>query len=154
MARTPMLTDEHRRLHAFVGEWRGEEVLADSRWMRAGRAVGVVSAAADLGGFYVAQTYRQEREGVLSFEARGLFGYDADDRHCKLYWFDSLGFVPPAPASGVWKGDTLTLVRASFHGAARHMYQFQSADRYSVRIDYAWEGETWEEVLTGNYQRA
>jgi hypothetical protein len=154
MPSQPILTAEHERLWAFVGDWRGEESLAQSRWMKAGRAEGFVSAKTDLAGFYVSQSYRQERDGATSFEARGIFGFDTDDQHYKLYWFDSLGFVPPAPASGLWRGDTLTLVRASFRGAARHKYTFHSPDAYTIRIDYAWEGETWEEVLTGSYQRS
>jgi hypothetical protein len=153
MPNQPIITAAHEKLWAFVGDWRAEEILAQSRWMKAGRAAGFVSARTEFGGFYVDQTYRQEQDGAVVFQGRGVFGFDTGDQHYKLYWFDTLGFVPPAPASGVWRGDTLTLVRASFRGAARHTYTFHSPDAYTIRIDYAWEGETWEEVLTATYRR-
>src|SRR5579884_3197235 len=105
MTGNPPLTPEHLKLQAFLGDWVGEEKIAASRWNKPGMARGVASAAPVFGGLYVMQTYRQERDGTVSFEGRGLFGYDTGDRLYKLYWFDSLGFVPPSPASGAWKGD-------------------------------------------------
>jgi hypothetical protein len=153
MSDSRLITPEHRKLQAFLGDWVGEERIAPSRWSKPGTAKGFASAVPEFGGLYVMQTYRQEREGAVSFEGRGLFGYDTGDRLYKLYWFDSLGFVPPSPASGAWKGDTLSLIRASARGAARHVYRFLSETAYTMRIEYAWEGDTWTEVLTGTYTR-
>jgi Protein of unknown function (DUF1579) len=148
------ITPGHEKLLAFVGDWTGEETVVESRWQRGGQARALVTTRAILGGFYVEQSYVQVREGRTSFEGRGVFGYDTDDRLYKLYWFDSLGFQPPIPASGAWVGDMLSLVRPSLRGAARHTFTFDGPDRYTLRIDFSWEGgENWTEVLTGVFTR-
>ena len=35
----PVPTDEHLRLAAFAGEWRGEETVFASRWVEGGEAL-------------------------------------------------------------------------------------------------------------------
>ena len=103
---------------------------------------------------YFVQEYRQVRDNGVSFKARGMFGYDTADQLYKLYWFDSLGYQPPAPASGLWVGDTLSLTRASMRGAARHIYSFDGDNAFRLVIDYSPDrGENWHNVLTGDYRR-
>ena len=144
----------HARLAAFVGDWRGPESLRETRWQKPGEAEGIYVARPDLGGQYVLQDYTQLRGGAVAFEGRGVFAYDQAEKLHKLYWFDSLGFAPPSPASGRWEGDALTLRRPSKRGIARHVYEFDGADRYVLRIGFSADGGgSWSEVLTGNYAR-
>ena len=119
----PVPSDEHRRLHAFAGEWSGEETVFPSRWVAGGQATARVVARLDLNGFYLIQDTKQFRDGKESFATHGVFTYDREDRLYKLFWHDSLGYFAPSPASGGWKANALTLVRGSLRGNARHVYE-------------------------------
>jgi Protein of unknown function (DUF1579) len=149
----PMPLEEHRRLAAFAGEWDGEETVHPSRWDKGGPASSRVIARIDLNGFYLIQDARQTREGKESFATHGVFTYDREDRLYKLYWHDSLGYFAPSPASGGWKQKTLTLVRGSLRGNARHVYEIVDADTYTMRIQFSPDSEGWLDVLSGVYRR-
>ena len=151
-APTPLA--EHRRLAAFAGEWNGEETVFPSRWVEGGPAVSRVVARMDLNGFYLIQDTRQSRAGKDSFATHAVFTWDREDRLYKLFWHDSLGYFAPAPASGGWKDKTLTLVRGSFRGNARHVYEIVDADTYTMKIQFSPDAEGWLDVLTGTYRRA
>ena len=150
-APTPL--DEHRRLQVFAGEWDGEEMVYPSRWTEGGPARSHVSARIDLNGFYLIQDTRQVRDDKESFATHALFTYDRDDRLYKLFWYDSLGYFPPSPASGSWVGKTLTLVRGSLRGNARHVYEIIDENSYSMKIQFSPDAEGWSDVLTGVYKR-
>jgi hypothetical protein len=144
---------EHARLAAFAGEWNGEEVVFPSRWTEGGPATSRVVARMDLNGFYLIQDSVQMRDGKQAFATHGIFTYDRDDRTYKLFWYDSLGYTPPSPASGGWVGNTLTLVRGSLRGNARHVYEIINEDSYSLKIQFSPDAEGWADVLTGVYRR-
>ena len=144
---------EHARLAAFAGEWNGEEVVFPSRWTEGGTATSHVVARMDLNGFYLIQDSVQMRDGKQSFATHGIFTYDRDDRTYKLFWYDSLGYTPPSPASGGWVGKTLTLVRGSLRGNARHVYEIIDDNSYSLKIQFSPDAEGWADVLTGVYRR-
>ena len=144
---------EHARLAAFAGEWNGEEVVFPSRWTAGGPATSRVVARMDLNGFYLIQDTVQIRDGKQAFATHGIFTYDRDDRTYKLFWYDSLGYTPPSPASGGWVGNTLTLVRGSLRGNARHVYEIINEDSYSLKIQFSPDAEGWADVLTGVYRR-
>ncbi|QOZ06415.1 DUF1579 family protein [Bradyrhizobium sp. CCBAU 51765] len=144
---------EHARLAAFAGEWNGEEVVFPSRWTEGGPATSRVAARMDLNGFYLIQDSAQMRDGKQVFATHGIFTYDRDDRTYKLFWYDSLGYTPPSPASGGWVGKTLTLVRGSLRGNARHVYEIIDDDSYSLKIQFSPDAEGWADVLTGVYRR-
>ncbi|MGY3462724.1 hypothetical protein ACVWW5_008174 [Bradyrhizobium sp. LM3.4] len=93
---------EHARLAAFAGEWNGEEVVFPSRWTEGGSATSHVVAHMDLNGFYLIQDSVQTRDGKQVFATHGIFTFDREDRTYKLFWYDSLGYTPPSPASGGW----------------------------------------------------
>lgn len=141
------------RLSAFAGEWNGEEVVFPSRWTEGGSATSHVVARMDLNGFYLIQDAVQMRDGKQSFATHGIFTWDRDDRTYKLFWYDSLGYTPPAPASGGWAGKTLTLVRGSLRGNARHVYEIIDDNSYSLKIQFSPDAEGWADVLTGVYRR-
>jgi hypothetical protein len=144
---------EHARLAAFAGEWNGEEVVFPSRWTEGGPATSRTVARMDLNGFYLIQDAVQIRDGKQSFATHGIFTWDRDDRTYKLFWYDSLGYTPPSPASGGWVGKTLTLVRGSLRGNARHVYEIIDDDSYSLKIQFSPDAEGWADVLTGVYRR-
>jgi hypothetical protein len=144
---------EHARLAAFAGEWNGEEVVFPSRWTEGGTATSRVVARMDLNGFYLIQDSVQTRDGKQSFATHGIFTFDREDRTYKLFWYDSLGYTPPSPASGGWVGKTLTLVRGSLRGNARHVYEIIDDDSYSLKIQFSPDAEGWADVLTGVYRR-
>ncbi|MGX4768548.1 DUF1579 family protein [Bradyrhizobium guangdongense] len=144
---------EHARLAAFAGEWNGEETVFPSRWTEGGPATSHVVARMDLNGFYLIQDTVQVREGKQSFATHGIFTFDRDDRTYKLFWYDSLGYTPPSPASGGWVGNTLTLVRGSLRGNARHVYEIIDDVSYSLKIQFSPDAEGWADVLTGVYRR-
>jgi uncharacterized protein DUF1579 len=144
---------EHARLAAFAGEWDGEEMVFPSRWTAGGPATSRVVARMDLNGFYLIQDGVQMRDGNQVFATHGLFTYDRDDRTYKLFWYDSLGYTPPSPASGGWVGNTLTLVRGSLRGNARHVYEIIDDNSYSLKIQFSPDAEGWADVLTGVYRR-
>ena len=144
---------EHTRLAAFAGEWNGEEMVFPSRWTTGGPATSHVVARMDLNGFYLIQDSVQMRDGKQVFATHGLFTYDRDDRTYKLFWYDSLGYTPPSPASGGWVGNTLTLVRGSLRGNARHVYEIIDENSYSLKIQFSPDAEGWADVLTGVYRR-
>ena len=144
---------EHARLAAFAGEWDGEEVVFPSRWTAGGPATSRTVARMDLNGFYLIQDGVQMRDGKQVFATHGIFTFDRDDRTYKLFWYDSLGYTPPSPASGGWVGKTLTLVRGSLRGNARHVYEIIDDDSYSLKIQFSPDAEGWADVLTGVYRR-
>lgn len=144
---------EHARLAAFAGEWDGEEVVFPSRWTAGGPASSRTVARMDLNGFYLIQDAVQIRDGKQSFATYGIFTWDRDDRTYKLFWYDSLGYTPPSPASGGWVGKTLTLVRGSLRGNARHVYEIIDDNSYSLKIQFSPDAEGWADVLTGVYRR-
>lgn len=144
---------EHARLAAFAGEWDGEETVFPSRWTAGGPATSRTVARMDLNGFYLIQDSVQMRDGRQVFATHGIFTYDRDDRTYKLFWYDSLGYTPPSPASGGWVGKTLTLVRGSLRGNARHVYEIIDDKSYSLKIQFSPDAEGWADVLTGVYRR-
>ena len=154
VAAAPQLSPAHQRLQALVGTWRGEERVGASQWTEAGEAISEVFAEAELGGLFVSQYYRQVRDAKVSFEAHNVFGVDQSDGTTKLWQFDSMGFVPTAPASGSWDGDTLTLERSSPRGAARTRYTFESPDRYRMTLQFRPAGrDAWQDMVEGTYRR-
>ncbi len=149
----PSPLEEHRKLAAFAGEWAGEEMVYPSRWTAGGPATSRVVARVALNGFYLIQDTVQTRDGIETFATHGVFTFDRDDRTYKLFWHDSLGYYSPAPASGAWVGNKLTLVRGSLRGNARHVYEVVDNDNYTMKIQFSPDAEGWTDVLTGVYRR-
>ncbi|MGN8020785.1 DUF1579 family protein [Phyllobacterium sp. 22229] len=148
------LRPEHQRLQALLGSFEGDEQVSATPWTSAGAAKGYLSAESDLGGLFLNQTYRQVRDGQTTFEARNIFGFDVKDGTYKLYQFDTVGFVPPAPATGTWAGDELVLEKSSPRGKARSRYQFEDQDRFRLRVEFAPAGsDIWQDVVSGVYRR-
>ncbi|MER8464234.1 DUF1579 family protein [Mesorhizobium sp. M1409] len=148
------LSADHQRLQALVGAWRGEEEVAATQWTDAGTATSEVLAEAQFGGLFVVQRYRQRRDGTVSFGAHSVFGFDQQNSIATMHQFDSMGFVPAAPAMGTWNGNELTLERSSPRGAARVTYIFDGADAYRMRLQFKPAGrDAWQDMVSGVYRR-
>ena len=148
------LSSGHQRLQALVGAWRGEEEVAETQWADGGAATSEVLGEAQFGGLFVVQRYRQRRDGTVSFGAHSVFGFDQQNSVVTMHQFDSAGFVPASPASGVWDGDELTLDRSSPRGSARVAYTFDGADSYRMRLRFKPAGsDAWQDMVSGVYSR-
>jgi hypothetical protein len=132
----PKPNQEHQRLQALCGEWIGEETLSPSPWGPGGRAVARGAPRRELDGFLVVQ------------------GYDTEAREYCRWWFDSIGFVPDAPARGSWEGDTLTFRYSSPRAQARYTYRFESDRLHHLRLENSFDaGQTWATFLEAVYRR-
>lgn len=150
----PKATEQHRRLHALVGEWIGEETLSPSPWGPGGPAVGKTTCRLDLDGFYVIQDYVEEKDGKVVFRGHGIFGYDAQSSEYCWYWIDSMGFVPAAPSRGRWDGDTLTFHSASPQGQGRYTYRFAADGSYHFKIENSFDGgKSFVQLMEGTYRK-
>lgn len=148
------LSAAHQRLQALVGAWRGEEEVAATQWTDAGTATSEVLAEAEFGGLFVVQRYRQRRDGTISFGAHNVFGFDQQNGLATMHQFDSMGFVPMSPATGMWNGSELTLERSSPRGAARVSYGFEGADTYRMKLEFRPAGsDAWQDMVSGFYRR-
>lgn len=148
------LSPDHQRLQALVGAWRGEEEVADTQWADGGTATSEVLAEAQFGGLFVVRRYRQRRDGTISFGAHSVFGFDQLNSLVTMHQFDSMGFVPVAPAMGNWNGNELNLERSSLRGSARVTYIFDDADIYRMRLHFKPAGsDAWQDMVSGVYKR-
>ena len=148
------LSDGHQRLQALVGAWRGEEEVAATQWTDAGTATAEVLAEAQFGGLFVVQRYRQRRAGTVSFGSQNVFGFDQQNGVVTMHQFDSMGFVPAAPATGAWNDSELVLERSSPRGAARVTYFFEGADTYRMKLQFKPAGsDAWQDMVSGLYRR-
>ncbi|MFD1982163.1 DUF1579 family protein [Mesorhizobium newzealandense] len=148
------LSADHQRLQALVGTWRGEEQVAATQWTDAGTATAEAVAVAEFGGLFVVQRYRQRRDGTVSFGAHSVFGFDQQTSAVTMHQFDSMGFVPTAPATGSWNGRDLVLVRSSPRGSGRVTYTIDTDINYRMRLEFQPAGsDIWQDMVSGVYCR-
>ena len=148
------LSAGHQRLQALVGAWRGEEEVAETQWADGGTATSEVLAEAEFGGLFVVQRYRQRRDGTVSFGSHSVFGFDQQNSLVTMHQFDSMGFVPASPATGLWNGSELMLERSSPRGAARVTYGFDGTDAYRMKLEFRLAGsDAWQDMVSGLYRR-
>ena len=150
----PSLTDHHRQLHRLAGRWAGEETVAATPWLAAGIAQAQVQAHVGPGGFFLIQDYQQRRGGDAHFSAHAIFSWNAEADCVAMFWFDSIGHVPETPATGEWHGDSLTLIRSSRRGVARHRFDLIDADEYRTHLEFkAAEADAWLPVSSAVMRR-
>ena len=93
----PKPTGHHAKLQAMVGEWVGEETMHPSPWSpQAGNATSRTTARLEMDGFFVVSDYVQERDGQVTYRGHGVMGWDSNQKHYTMYWFDSIGCDPGA----------------------------------------------------------
>ena len=152
----PQVQDQHRKLQALVGKWVGEEKLHPSPWdPKGGPAVAKVESRLSVGGFFLITDYTQERDGKVSYEGHGVYGWDGREHCYTMHWFDSMGggSCSALPAKGTWEGNTLTFQQQSEMGHGRYIYVFEGDGRYSFRIEQSQDGKQWMTFMDSRYTR-
>lgn len=143
------------RLHAFLGEWVGDEVLHPSPWnaTRAQASARVTGALAVDGRVVVRDEARTST--ARSERVHAVLGYDP---HVGRYVLDRFADVDATstaaePARGGWDGETLTFVYDTSVGPLRLQYTVVSPDHHTGTLSY-WETERgWQTALAGDYHR-
>ena len=146
-------TESHRRLERLAGDWRGEEthhpfpgfpetVFAGAR----------VRARFALNGLFLLRDYETRRDGELLYQGHGLYGWDARRQRYTIYWFDTAGTDPVAPALGEWSDETLVFEYHRGEQPMRLVYRFLDEDRYTFAVE-ADAPDGWKPILSGQYQR-
>jgi len=138
----------------LIGQWRGEEQIATTRWGQGGAASATVDARLELGGKALLLDYRETRDGQPALQAHAVLVAEPEHDQFGMYWFDSYGFMPAAVAPGHWDGRRLVFLRSSPRGQTRHIYVPQGEGEYSLALESSFDGGVhWEPVLTGSYRR-
>ncbi len=149
------MSDLKGLLELFAGDWTGEEDIAPSKWGAGGRANARIAARLDFDGCVLIQDYSAQRDGKLWFKAHAVIALDHPSSSLSLHWFDSMGFIPAAPAPGQWDGEALHFVRTSPRGQTRHTYIVTGTDAYELVLESSFDaGKSWVPVMTGRYSRA
>jgi hypothetical protein len=155
----PKPTEQHKKLYRFSGNWVGDEKLNPSPWGPGGTRTGRLTGRLDIEGFFVIQDYIQENEGRACYHGHGIFSWDETQKCYAWYWFDSMGFVPPAPSRGKWEGDTLMFEHepggADGERRGRYTYRWSGDDAYYFKIENSTDGgQTWMTFMEADYRRA
>lgn len=138
----------------LVGRWTGEEQIATTRWGPGGPATAEVAARLEFGGKGVVIDYRETRDGKPALQAHAVITAGPEHDQFHLFWFDSYGFVPSAPAPGHWDGQRLTFLRSSPRGQTRHVYAPRADGSYTLSLESSFDGGVqWEAVMSGRYRR-
>lgn len=148
----PEFNDAHQRLAKLAGSWSGVETFPakDGEEARS-----TITAAMELGGFFLILDYTQTRDGRESFRGHGVCGWDPAKGRYLLHWFDTTDFLPAAPALGDWEGgEQLTFHAKSPDGRhRRYVCHFSEAAQCSFRIDETSDGVSWKSLLTAELRR-
>ena len=151
----PKPSEQHQRLQRLVGTWSGEETMKPSPWdPRGGTAAAKIVSRTALDGMHVVTDYEQKRDGTVTFEGHGVFGYDAPRETYTMYWFDSMGFDPGGPARGRWENDTLSFEHETTMGRSRYIHKLLEEDRYEFRIEMSQDGEHFQTWMSATYHRS
>jgi hypothetical protein len=153
MSWNPEPGSHHARLQALVGTWEGAELLRPSPWGPGGPAVGRFVNRVAIDGFFVISDYEEVKDGEVTFRGHGVYGWDELDKCYLLYWFDTMGMAPPAPARGQWQGDTLTLVLSQPGAQVRYTHVFDREGEYRFRLESKRDGDDWKTLMEADYRR-
>ena len=129
--------------------------MSPSPWdPKGGTATSRTSTRLELGGFFLLTDYVQERDGRVSYRGHGVVGWDAGQERFTLYWFNSMGIDPGAPALGTWEGNVLRFQHQHDMGHSRYTYTFDGSDSYTFTLEHSPDGQEWMTFLQGTYKRA
>ena len=150
----PQVQDQHRKLKALAGTWAGDEKLHPSPWdPQGGTGLGKTVARVDLDGFFVISDYTQERGGKVTYRGHGVFGWDSTQKCYVMFWFDSMGGEFTTPSRGHWEGNTLRFESKNAMGHGRYIWEFESVDRHTFRMENSQDGKQWATFMEGKYSR-
>lgn len=153
----PKPAAEHSKLHALAGQWKGEETIHPMPWDPAGgKGTSDTTSKMILEGFFLACDYVQRRNGIVTYQGVGLFGYDANKKKYTMYWVDTMGGGAESLSLGDWKEESRSLVFQHKHtmGHSRYTFRFPAERRYEMKIETSQDGKKWATFLEGRYQPA
>ena len=149
----PKPTEHHSKLALLAGHWRGTETMHPSQWdPEGGTATGHNDSRLALSDFALITDYRQERDGVTTFEGHGIMTYDPNKSVYVLHWFDSMG-SPPEVFEGSFDGDVLTLSHGGPGMHARFTYDLSEEGILRSRMDMSPDGEEWATFFECDYEQ-
>lgn len=150
----PKVNEHHKRLHALVGQWKGQEKIFPSPWnAQSSTTTSRSTARMDLGGFFLVMDYVQESNGQESFRGHGVYGWDPRQQKYTMHWFDVMGGDPGAPPLGTFEGNTLCFQHQHHCGHSRYTYIIDGPDAYTFRLENSKDGVNWTPFMEGKYQR-
>ncbi len=149
----PSLTEEHKKLELFVGNWAGEEKISPSPFdPEGGPAIGRAQNRLALGGFAVIQDYEQERTGAVNLRGHGVIVWNDAEKNYEFHWYDSSG-MPPGIFRGQCENNVFKLKNQSPMGFSSCTFDFSDPDTYIFNLDVSQDGENWMTFLQGKYQK-
>lgn len=144
----PKPKDEHRKLQALAGTWKGEETMYPSPWdQKGGNATSKVVSRMDIDGFFLITDYVQERNGQVSYRGHGVYGYSPKENRYTMHWFDSMGDCSSSPAYGTWTGNRLVFEQKTPMGMSRYSYELEGEGRYRFSIENSQDGKNWTKFM-------
>ncbi len=148
----PTLTDGHKNLEKFVGNWAGEEKIYPSPWdAEGGTAIARVQNQLSLHGFAVIQDYEQVRSGEANMRGHGVIVWNQEERNYEFHWFNSMG-TPAAVFRGQFEGGVFTL-NCPKPFPSRTIFDFRDLDTYIFRLDISQDGTEWSPFMEGTYKK-
>lgn len=149
----PTLSEGHKRLELFVGNWAGVEKMYPSPWdPDGGTAVARVQNHMILHGFAVMQDYEQERVGAVNLRGHGVIVWNQETNNYEFHWFSSMG-TPPTLFTGQFEAGVFTLVNKgpAFH--SRAIFDFRDQTQYVFKLDTSENGDEWAPFMHGEYKQ-
>lgn len=144
---------EHEVLARLAGKWQGAEKMHPSPWVPEGcEAVGIIEAEMKIDGLFLVTNYVQTVDGKQTFQGHGVFGWDAYKQRFTMYFFDSMGMDPGAPALGTLEGNVLAFYSESPMGKHRFVYEFLDGGKHSFAMAMSQDGENWQPMMEGMYE--
>ncbi|MEX2255032.1 MAG: DUF1579 family protein [Acidimicrobiia bacterium] len=147
----PRPAPEFDFLARLVGRWEGAEQIEPSAFDPEGGPATGRWHLHQLDGSFVYGDYEQERGGAVTFRGHAVYGWDAEDDHYTMYWFDSSAIDPSKPALGTRAGDTVSfLLDAKLASRMTHTIE---DDHFMLLIESSLNGTEWSTFLRGDYRR-
>jgi hypothetical protein len=146
------LTEELRKLGAFVGKWKGRCQVASTPYNSNGglnRSTVVGRYALEDAFVFVDEV--MEQEGRVTFRSHKVFGYDPRREVVTLHFFDSAGANPPSRAEGGWTEHSLILEQQTPFGLVRYVYSFEG-DTYRHQTCVSEDGRAWSDFIEAAYE--
>jgi hypothetical protein len=149
----PSLTEGHKKLELFVGNWAGEEKISPSPFdSEGGVAIGRAQNRLALHGFAVIQDYEQERSGEVNMRGHGVIVWNDAEKNYEFHWYDSSG-MPPGVFRGQCENNVFTMTNNSSMGFSRCVFNFSDLDTYVFQLDVSQDGESWMTFMRGKYKK-
>ena len=148
-------TEAHGKMAALAGLWEGEETMFPSPWdPKGGTARGKYDNRMALGGLVLLIDGYQEKDGEVTYQGHGVFGWDAKKDCYLMHWSDSMSGIAPRLGEGHFDGDKLQFTEISEMGHARFTYTLMEEAHYHFSIEFSKDGQKWMAFMEGRYAKS